>query len=411
MSEILLVRHGESAANVSGIWQGRGESELTEAGQAQAARLAARLAGLDARIYVSPLGRAQATAAALGRPFETLEGLAEIDLGEWDGRTFEQVEEEFTEGLTAVRAGEDIPFGRTGERFIEFSERVWSAIELIFDRIETDQAGDEQTAIAVTHGGVVDAVMARLVGWRAHSRTYSHPANTSITRLAYRRGRTRLVSYNDTYHLEARPKSVDQRIAAGEPVLALIRHGRTADNAAGRIQGRGGGGLDDVGHAQADALAARLGPQALAFTSRLQRAFATASRLTGDPVAWEGLEEMAFGDWEGLTGAEARGLSPDLYERIYTGAEDLPRGGSGETWSGMEERVWAAIGRLPTEPGTVTPVVTHGGPIRAVVARLGGEGWKAAGRIDAPDNTAVTHIALTDEGPVMIDYATTGHLE
>lgn len=406
MAQVILIRHGESDANVSGVWQGRGESELTADGQAQAARLAERLHHFSGRVYASPLARAQATADALGRPYETVVGLAEIDLGEWDGLTFAQVEEEFAEGLRRVLAGEDLPFGRTGERFTEFSERVWVTLQRLLEHVQNGE-----TAIAITHGGVVDAVMARLVGWRDGNRTYSHPANTSLTTISDRRGRIRLVSYNDTHHLSGRPAAVEKRTAEGERIVALIRHGRTADNAAGRIQGRGGSGLDEIGQEQAARLATRLGPQPTVFSSPLVRAYATAEYLSPTPIAWEGLEEMAFGEWEGLTGAEARELSPELYESIYQKAADLPRGGSGETWGEMEDRVWSSIARLPAEPAGVIPVVTHGGPIRAMVARLGGEGWGAAGRIDAPENTAVTHLALTPLGPLLIDYATTGHLE
>ncbi len=96
MTELLLVRHGETDWNRERRWQGHADPPLNEAGRAQAAELAAALAGerLDA-IYASDLRRAYETAeilgARLGLPVTSDPDLREIDVGSWSGLTREQL--------------------------------------------------------------------------------------------------------------------------------------------------------------------------------------------------------------------------------------------------------------------------------------------------------------------------------
>ena len=64
---LLLIRHGQTQANLEGRVQGHSDAPLTELGQAQARAIAARLADdRPAALYVSPLGRARATAEIIG---------------------------------------------------------------------------------------------------------------------------------------------------------------------------------------------------------------------------------------------------------------------------------------------------------------------------------------------------------
>src|ERR1700735_4491235 len=92
---ILLVRHGETAWNREGRYQGRTDIPLSEAGVAQVAALGARLASIPiARAIASPLSRARTTAEAVldapGRtaraPLALDPGLMEISHGAWEGQ-------------------------------------------------------------------------------------------------------------------------------------------------------------------------------------------------------------------------------------------------------------------------------------------------------------------------------------
>lgn len=108
---LYLVRHGQTAFNAAGRYQGRLDSPLTPLGRAQAGRVGELLATLvepGTRVVSSPLGRALATAEiiadAAGLPApETDARLMEVSLGSWDGMTDEDIEAAFP----GARAGTD----------------------------------------------------------------------------------------------------------------------------------------------------------------------------------------------------------------------------------------------------------------------------------------------------------------
>ncbi len=116
--------------------------------------------------------------------------------------------------------------------------------------------------------------------------------------------------------------------------LLLLRHGQTVLSIDRRYSGHGDPELTAVGMAQAAGAAARLGavPEITAvLTSPLRRARQTATAVaqaTGAPlVVRRGLIETDFGEWEGLTFAEARDRDPELHAK-WLGAEDIaPPGG------------------------------------------------------------------------------------
>jgi probable phosphoglycerate mutase len=96
MTRILLVRHGQTAWNVTERFRGREDLPLNEAGLSQAERTAERIARgwSPAAVYSSPLSRARQTAQAIGRrcglPVRAHEDLIDIDYGGWQGLTPEE---------------------------------------------------------------------------------------------------------------------------------------------------------------------------------------------------------------------------------------------------------------------------------------------------------------------------------
>ena len=93
-----IVRHGETSANVLGVWHGSIDSELTERGRRQAGRVAAELAAAAPRataLYASPLRRARDTAraieAALSLEARVEPDLAEYHLGELEGLSYREL--------------------------------------------------------------------------------------------------------------------------------------------------------------------------------------------------------------------------------------------------------------------------------------------------------------------------------
>ena len=156
----------------------------------------------------------------------------------------------------------------------------------------------------------------------------------------------------------------------------LLRHGRTAYNAEGRIQGQLDVELDDVGRRQAAAVAEALAeatPYAV-LSSDLSRALVTAQavaqragvEVTVDPR----LREISLGSWEGLTSEEARTQFPEQHAAWLAG-EDIARGG-GETYQEAGARAVAAVlPALDAAPAGATVIaVSHGGTIRGALGVL-----------------------------------------
>ncbi|MFM7323591.1 MAG: histidine phosphatase family protein, partial [Nodosilinea sp.] len=94
--DLYLLRHGETVASQTGGYCGALDLPLTPAGEAMAAAFADRYQSLPWQaVFVSPLQRAVATARplcqAIGLAMQERSGLREIQYGEWEGQTADQV--------------------------------------------------------------------------------------------------------------------------------------------------------------------------------------------------------------------------------------------------------------------------------------------------------------------------------
>jgi len=200
---LILVRHGETDTNKARLALGRADVELNEHGRWQAQRLALSLKDeAIGAIYSSPLKRALATAEPIasshGLEVQVDEGLIEMDIGEMEGLTFQQVGERYPHFLQAWLGGqaayEAMP---GGERVLDVQERAWQAIERIRQRQE------QGTVAAVTHNFVIITLLCRVLGLElANFRRLRHSvAAKSVLEMG--RDRIIVVSFNDTCHLEA----------------------------------------------------------------------------------------------------------------------------------------------------------------------------------------------------------------
>ena len=164
--------------------------------------------------------------------------------------------------------------------------------------------------------------------------------------------------------------------------LLLVRHGETDWNREGRFQGHADPPLNDLGRRQAAELAAALANEEVTavYTSPLRRAFETAELIASarglSPVPVEALREVDVGSWQALTRAEVEGRFPQQFRRWI----EYGRGwDDGETYEEMGERVIAAFRELAARhEGERIMGVTHGGPIRAVLALAAGIGHAEA---------------------------------
>jgi glucosyl-3-phosphoglycerate phosphatase len=162
--------------------------------------------------------------------------------------------------------------------------------------------------------------------------------------------------------------------------LLVVRHGRTGYNATDRIQGQLDTELDEVGRAEAVAVAARLAAVApdVIVSSDLSRAADTAAELgavTGLPVRYDPrLRERYFGVWQGLLGGEVAERYPEEYARWQAG---LPiEGCEVEELDDLAKRASMAFAEAADlAPGGTVVVFCHGGTTKyGVVALLGWPG-------------------------------------
>jgi probable phosphoglycerate mutase len=290
------------------------------------------------------------------------------------------------------------------DRPLEDSSTVIAEIESIL--LATEDGEVEQRGIS---RDALSALTNHFFGERRPNLA-APPDHGSVTRIVRVFGDNRLASYNDTSTLDRRPGSIHQALTEGLPVIALIRHGQTAANVAGRWQGSMDEALDEIGVLQAAGLFEWYGSLETVWSSPLQRASATAAAIHAGPSFHEDLVELNFGNWEGLTTDEIRALHNSVFDEIFVDGSDHPRGETGETWAALEQRMWRAIEEIDPVGGVVTGIVTHGAAIRAVITSLTGAGWAEAGRVLTPRNTAVTHLILGPT-PFVADYGIAPHLD
>jgi probable phosphoglycerate mutase len=204
-TEVILVRHGASAAAVPGepfdLLDGHADPPLSPEGEEQALAVARRLDGesLDG-IFVTPLQRTAQTAAPLvaaaGLEPVVVPELREVLLGDWEG------------GELRIRAAQGDPlFWKVIE------EERWDAIpnaepaEQFADRVRRGLesivagAGPDVTVAAVVHGGVIGELARQATSSRPFA--FVHADNCSISRLVVLPGGRQLLrSFNDTAHLD-----------------------------------------------------------------------------------------------------------------------------------------------------------------------------------------------------------------
>jgi broad specificity phosphatase PhoE len=193
ITRLMLVRHGETEANVAGRMQGRGNDPLTERGQQQVRAIAERLkqeAPHIAAIYSSPLLRARLTAdqiaATLGVSLSLRDGLQEMHLGELEGVSAAELS-----AAVPVTPDERYP---NGESAREFVERIMGTLHGLV------AAHSGEALVAVSHGGVISTALSIWsVGHGGAWRDYA-PTNCALSIIEFSVGPT-IVALNDCVHL------------------------------------------------------------------------------------------------------------------------------------------------------------------------------------------------------------------
>jgi len=198
-SVLILVRHGETAANIDKVWHGSIDTPLTPRGERQAARVAERIQ-LEfpdvTAVYSSDLQRAHDTANAirnlLGVQHHARADLREYDIGSWEGKTFAELHNEL-EFFHHIRIDPDYaPHG--GESPQSVAARLSTALR----RIAHTHPGER--VVVVTHGGALSMAMGAILD--GHYREWHAVMdNCAISELVFEPAPA-LLSFNRIEHLE-----------------------------------------------------------------------------------------------------------------------------------------------------------------------------------------------------------------
>jgi probable phosphoglycerate mutase len=198
--------------------------------------------------------------------------------------------------------------------------------------------------------------------------------------------------------------------------LIVLRHGRTAWNAGGRIQGQLDVPLDAHGRWQAARLAAALAGEPIdaVYSSDLQRAVETAVPLAdaaGLALSVDtGLRERGFGRFEGLTHAEVAERWPDEAER-WRSREPAHEPGGGESLLAFQARALAAAARIAAgHRGQAVALVAHGGVLDLLYRAATGQSLQAP-RSWPLGNARINRLLHAGEGFVLVGWDDARHLD
>lgn len=188
-------------------------------------------------------------------------------------------------------------------------------------------------------------------------------------------------------------------------MIYVVRHGRTASNAAGLLLGRADPPLDEVGHAQAEALGRSLGKVDLVVTSPLERARQTAACIDGPVRVDERFIELDYGEWDQRSFGD---LPAGSWEAWRADIDFAPPGG--ESLADLGERVRAGLEDLvEAAQGSKVAVVTHVSPLKAAAAWALGVGDEIAWRMFVAP-ASVTRIDVSRGQPTLVGFNDTLHL-
>jgi probable phosphoglycerate mutase len=198
--------------------------------------------------------------------------------------------------------------------------------------------------------------------------------------------------------------------------ICAIRHGETAWNAEGRVQGQTDVPLSAVGEAQARALVRALSGERFAALyasdlARVRQTAAPAAHALGlAPRLDAALRERHYGKFETLTYAEARERHPQDYARFKAKEPDYDFG-SGESLRRFYERSIACVSAIAARhAGETVLVFTHGGVLEMLRRHAQGMGLAAPRDFEVP-NAALNWFETDARFWRVLAWADTGHLD
>ena len=201
-TRIIAIRHGETDWNVVTRIQGRLDIGLNDTGRWQAQRVAQALAHeAISAIYASDLLRAWDTARSIanatGGTLQAHVGLRERDFGNFQGKTFAEIETSWPEQARSWRKRDPDWAPQGGESLLDLRQRVVQSASDLAQR----HCGEQ--IVLVAHGGVMDVLYRAATGQDLQAPRTWKLGNAAINRLLWTPAGLTLVGWADTCHLDA----------------------------------------------------------------------------------------------------------------------------------------------------------------------------------------------------------------
>jgi probable phosphoglycerate mutase len=201
LTNFILVRHGQTGWNKQERFRGWVDVDLDDEGIKQAKAAAQRVVRwqVDA-VYSSPLKRAMSTAQVIAKHFNVpvtpLDGITDMNFGDWQGLAIQEAREKFPEQFDFWLNSPhrlQIPGGETLE---DVRRRAVATIEELAARHEDD------TIAVVTHRVVCKVLLLSLLGLNNSHFWQIAQDTTAVNAFEIYEGRTAVTLINDTCHLE-----------------------------------------------------------------------------------------------------------------------------------------------------------------------------------------------------------------
>ena len=205
MPKLILCRHGETVYNAQKRYQGKVDIELNERGLAQAEALRERIAPirLDG-VYCSDLKRTVRTAEIVlsthssGLTAQPTPLLREIDGGEFEGLTWDEITARFPQEVAAWQQDRTNNPAPGGENLLQVQKRL----DTILAQILETYPAEDQTVLLVVHGGVISTLLCHMMGMNLNRLWQWRVDNCSVTIVDTYKDGPILSLFNDLSHFK-----------------------------------------------------------------------------------------------------------------------------------------------------------------------------------------------------------------
>lgn len=201
MNKIILIRHGESKWNKIGKIQGQKDIELTQKGRKQAKKLAEDLKKekID-YIYTSDLERAYETAniisKELNKPIFLTKKLREINFGDWQGKTINQIKNKYKNQFNTWRKSPHLLSLSGAENLIKVQERSMLLLRELHKKHKNDNI------ILVSHGVTIKVLILSILDIDIENYRKITVDNCSLTMIKYIEDKSKIICLNERVKME-----------------------------------------------------------------------------------------------------------------------------------------------------------------------------------------------------------------